>query len=256
MGNNKKIAVIGDLVAARSRADSFARVYGSDALMRKGVERLACFWQRSVALCCLIVIALGCATSGECQTTVILKNAGKLALKEIGVQVAADSAITTGVDSYANGTFSPGISDPVIDGVPKVLEFLPITGDVIDFVETGRGLWELREMYIAMEQERLGRKRVREIIEKRKANAQTRAQRDKVFRAEWFHSIYRDLLAAFTKYHAARSEAEKDAARQKIAEVLEFARRRAQEEGINNIDFSVLPPDEAEFIGRNFFGAE
>lgn len=191
--------------------------------------------------------------SGHSQVSAVVKPIAKKIVSEVLIQGASDAVVTTGITSYVDGKLSPSISDPQFESVPKVFEFIPIAAELIDVATIAQGVWELRMLYIAQEDEIRSREAVDRMIKKMQATAADRAAKDKIARAAWFRAHLQRLIDANRKYHLATTAEDRQAALAEIARIMEFARRLASEVGINNVDLTVLTPAQAQTIAVKFF---
>jgi len=195
---------------------------------------------------------------GECQVSTLIKPVlvpiAKKVAGDVILQGGTDIVATTALQSYVEGEFSPGISDPQFDNVPKVFEYIPVTAELIDVATIAQGVWEIGLTYIALEEERRSREAVDRMIQAMQATAHDRAMKDRIARAAWFRAHLQRLIDANVRYNAATTQEEKDAALAEINQIMEFARRLAGQVGINNVDLSVLTPAQAQTIAVKFFG--
>jgi len=205
----------------------------------------------------LLLLSAVIPSLAECQARAVLKPLLKKALTDVAIQVGTDGVISTGVDSYVNGEFTPSISEPAFEFIPKPLEFVPVVGDVIDVASTAVNGAEVIQAYydlhITLERIHQQEAAIRRMLEERKRNAASRSAREAAARAEWLHSHYVNITDARAMHELAKNEQERVAAKQRMAEILRFARAQVLREGRNHFDISMLPPEERAFIERNFF---
>lgn len=194
---------------------------------------------------------------GRCQVSTLVKPVlvpiMKKVVGDVAVQAGTDAVVTTGISSAVSGTFSPAISDPQFESVPKVFEYIPVTAELIDVATIVQGIWEINTTYIAMEEERRSRAAVDRMIKQMQATAYDRAKRMRIDRAAWFRAHLQRLIDANLLYNAAKTEQERAAALAQINAIMAYARRLAIEVGIHNVDLSVLTPAQAQTIAVKFF---
>jgi len=209
---------------------------------------------------CVAFIAMFIAlrpNDGVCQLKTLVKPVAIPVIKRVAgdifIQGSTDAVITTGLSTAVTGEFAPGISDPQFQSVPQVFEYIPVTAELIDVATIAQGIWELRMAYIAMEEERASRAAVDRMIKQMQATARDRALRMRIDRAAWFRAHLQRLIDANILYRSAKTEAEREAALRQINEIMKYARKLASEEGINNVDLTVLTPAQAQTIAVKFF---
>ena len=194
---------------------------------------------------------------GECQVSSLIKPVlipiAKKVIGDVVIQGGTDVVATTALQSYVEGKFSPGISDPQFESVPKVFEYMPVTAELIDVAVIGQGVWEIGFTYVALEEERRSREAVDRMIRQMQATAHDRAMKDRIARAAWFRAHLQRLIDANASYNSATTQEERDAALTEIDRIRAFARRLAGQVGINNVDISLLPAVQAQTIAVNFF---
>jgi hypothetical protein len=214
---------------------------------------------RACTLCLALIAALiGIfPNKGECQLKTLIKPVAIPILKrvvgDVVIQGSTDAVITTGISTGVTGEFTPGISDPQFEQIPKVFEYVPVTAELIDVATIAQGVWELRMTYLAMEEERASRAAVDRMIKKMQATARDREMRMKIDRAAWFRAHLQRLIDANILYNSAKTAEEREAALSQINAIMKYARMLAGQIGINNVDLSVLTPAQAQTIAVKFF---